>query len=99
MFGDEREDYAAALQRYYANGPPPDWPERFVTAYASAHPWEDFAETWAHYFHMVDTLETAFAFGLRLRPKVAKGADLAAGDRLRPAMSPRWTGSSMPGCR
>jgi hypothetical protein len=78
LFGDEREDYGAALQRHYANGPAPDWAERFVTAYASSHPWEDFAETWAHYFHMVDTLETAFAFGLRLRPKVAKGADLSA---------------------
>jgi len=76
LFGDEREDYGEALQRHYANGPPPDWPERYVTAYASSHPWEDFAETWAHYFHMVDTLETAFAFGLRLRPKV--GAELAA---------------------
>jgi hypothetical protein len=76
LFGDEREDYAAVLQRYYANGPAPDWPERFVTAYASSHPWEDFAETWAHYFHMVDTLETAAAFGLRLRPKT--GADLDA---------------------
>lgn len=79
LFGDEREDYQTSLQRYYAQGPAADWAERFVTAYASAHPWEDFAETWAHYFHMVDTLETAFAFGLRLRPKVAKGgADLAA---------------------
>ena len=78
LFGDERDDYGAALQRHYANGPAPDWADRFVTAYASSHPWEDFAETWAHYFHMVDTLETAFAFGLRLRPKVAKGADLAA---------------------
>jgi hypothetical protein len=76
LFGDERDDYAAALQRYYANGPPSDWSEHYVTAYASAHPWEDFAETWAHYFHMVDTLETAAAFGLRLRPKV--GAGLAA---------------------
>jgi hypothetical protein len=76
LFGDERADYGAALQRYYAGGPAADWTERFITAYASAHPWEDFAETWAHYFHMVDTLETAFAFGLRLRPLV--GADLAA---------------------
>jgi hypothetical protein len=76
LFGDEREDYQAALQRYYESGPSPDWSERFVTAYASAHPWEDFAETWAHYFHMVDTLETAQAFGLRLRPQVAKGAGL-----------------------
>jgi hypothetical protein len=76
LFGDEREDYHAALQRYYAVGPASDWSERFVTAYASAHAWEDFAETWAHYFHMVDTLETAAAFGLRLRPQVAKGAGL-----------------------
>jgi hypothetical protein len=77
LFGDEREDYAAALQRHYANGPPADWPAHFVTAYASAHPWEDFAETWAHYFHMVDTLETANAFGLTVRPRVSKGADMA----------------------
>jgi hypothetical protein len=76
LFGDERQNYNAALQRYYANGPAPDWPERFVSAYASSHPWEDFAETWAHYFHMVDTLETASAFGLRLRPRVAQSADL-----------------------
>ena len=64
---------AAGLRRRAAaalcQGPPPDWPEHFVTAYASMHPWEDFAETWAHYFHMVDTLETADAFGLRVRPK------------------------------
>jgi hypothetical protein len=77
LFGDEREDYGAALQRHYANGPPPNWQERFVTTYASTHPWEDWAETWAHYFHMVDTLETASAFGLRLRPRVTKGADLS----------------------
>jgi hypothetical protein len=73
LFGDEREDYVAALQRYYASGPPPDWTDHFVTAYASSHPWEDFAETWAHYFHIVDTLETAGAFGVRLRPKVKAG--------------------------
>ncbi len=77
IFGDEREDYGVAVQRHYANGPPPDWPEHYVTAYASSHPWEDFAETWAHYFHMVDTLETARAFGLSVNPKVSKGADLA----------------------
>jgi hypothetical protein len=65
------------VQAHYANGPPADWPQHFVTAYASSHPWEDFAETWAHYFHMVDTLETARAFGLSLRPRVSKGSDLA----------------------
>ncbi|HLH90059.1 MAG TPA: putative zinc-binding peptidase [Xanthobacteraceae bacterium] len=78
LFGDERKDYAAALQEHYAKGAPPDWPSHFVTAYASAHPWEDFAETWAHYFHMIDTLETAAAFGVSLRPKLKKGADIAA---------------------
>jgi hypothetical protein len=72
LFGDERRDYGGALQDYYARGAPADWPERFVTAYATAHPWEDFAETWAHYFHMVDTLETANAFGLIVKPKVSQ---------------------------
>ncbi|HEY6257679.1 MAG TPA: putative zinc-binding peptidase [Xanthobacteraceae bacterium] len=78
IFGDEQRNYAAALDKHYAEGPPTDWPEHFVSAYASSHPWEDFAETWAHYFHMVDTLETAGAFGLSLWPKVAKGVELAA---------------------
>jgi hypothetical protein len=78
IFGDERQDYGEALQRHYANGPPANWPDHFVSAYASVHPWEDFAETWAHYFHMIDTLETASAFGLRVRPKVSMGAELTA---------------------
>jgi hypothetical protein len=78
LFGDERVDYKAALDQHYAQGAPPDWSEHYVTRYASAHPWEDFAETWAHFFHMVDTLETAAAFGLSVKPKVAKGTGLAA---------------------
>ncbi|UDF30491.1 UNVERIFIED_ORG: putative zinc-binding peptidase [Roseateles sp. XES5] len=69
LFGDEREDYAAALQRNYEQGPPPDWQERFISTYASCHPAEDFAECWAHFFHIVDTLETARAFGLNTDPK------------------------------
>ena len=77
IFGDERQDYSAALQHHYSNGPPRDWPQHFVTAYASAHPWEDFAETWAHYFHMIDTLETANVFDLRVRPKLRKSSELA----------------------
>jgi hypothetical protein len=68
MFGDERRDYARALQEHYANGPAPDWQQRFVTVYASSHPWEDWAETWAHYLHMTDTLETAAACGVSLKP-------------------------------
>jgi hypothetical protein len=72
LFGDERRDYGGALQNYYASGAPADWPERFVSAYASSHPWEDFAESWAHYFHMVDTLETANGFGLIVTPKLSQ---------------------------
>jgi hypothetical protein len=68
-FGDERADYGSALQAHYAAGPPADWPERFVSSYAAAHPWEDWAETWAHYLHMTDTLETAADCGLSLRPR------------------------------
>ncbi len=64
LFGNEEVDYAAALRADYAHGPRSDWPERFVSAYASIHPWEDWAETWAHYMHMVDTLGTALSFGL-----------------------------------
>ena len=69
IFGDERTDYAAALSTYYDHGAPAGWQERFVSAYASSHPWEDWAETWAQYLHMVDTLETAAASGLSLTPR------------------------------
>jgi hypothetical protein len=69
-FGDERADYAEARQRHYEQGPPPDWDIDFVSGYASMHPWEDWAETWAHYLHMTDTLETARAYSLVVRPEV-----------------------------
>jgi len=72
IFGDERTDYSQALQHYYTSGAPADWARYFVSGYATAHPWEDFAETWAHYFHMVDTLETAGSFGLAVAPKPSK---------------------------
>jgi hypothetical protein len=72
VFGDERGDYAAALNAHYENGPSVDWQERYISAYASAHPWEDFAETWAHYLHIVDALETASAFGMRIHPKITR---------------------------
>jgi hypothetical protein len=68
LFGDERADYALALQAHYRDGPPADWQERYVSAYAASHPWEDWAETWAHYLHSTDTLEIAAACGLALRP-------------------------------
>ncbi len=67
LFGDEREDYTEALQRHYEQERE-DWQQCFVSAYAGAHAWEDWAETWAHYLHMTDSLETAAACGLALRP-------------------------------
>jgi len=64
LFGDERADYQAAIDRHYEIGPPPDWSERFVSAYANMHSWEDWAESFAHYLHIRDTLETAAEFGI-----------------------------------
>ncbi len=67
VFGDERLDYAQALQDHYARGGTlPDWRERYVSEYATSHPWEDWAETWAHYLHMVDLLETAASYNMKL---------------------------------
>jgi len=68
LFGDERADYGEALKRHYEQGPPQGWQERFVSSYATAHPWEDWAESWAHFLHMVDALETANEAGLSLQP-------------------------------
>lgn len=69
LFGDERTAYGEALATYYRNGPPPDWKAGYVSSYATVHPWEDWAETWAHFLHMVDTLETADSFGLVTLPR------------------------------
>jgi hypothetical protein len=65
LFGDETQNYAEALQRNYEQGPPENWADQHISAYASVHPWEDWAETWAHYLHVVDSLDTALRFGLR----------------------------------
>jgi hypothetical protein len=63
LFGDERLDYASALSAHYAKGNDlGDWRLHHVSSYAAAHPWEDWAETWAHYLHMVDLLETAASY-------------------------------------
>ena len=75
LFGDESLNYVQALQRNYTDGPPSDWPHRFVSAYASVHPWEDWAECWAHYMHMRDAVDTARGFGLMSSLDTA-GADL-----------------------
>jgi hypothetical protein len=72
LFGDESADYQEAVDRHYADGPPEDWPERYVSAYATMHPFEDFAETFAHVLHVRDGLETAHAHGLTGDPRVAE---------------------------
>lgn len=62
LFGDERADYGKALQKHYRDGPPYGWALTYVSSYASTHPWEDWAETWAHYLHITDTVDTASSF-------------------------------------
>ncbi|MDE8345794.1 MAG: putative zinc-binding peptidase [Acidocella sp.] len=88
LFGDDTQDYAAALARHYEQGPSPDWRNAYISAYATAHPWEDFAETWAHYLHIVDTLETASAFGLRIHPTSTKNRTLHADIDFDPHHAP-----------
>jgi hypothetical protein len=96
LFGDEREDYQAALDRHYADGPPAGWAREHVSAYATMHPSEDWAETFAHVLHLRDTLQTAAAYGIRVdgpagRPDLhAAPVDAGAGG-LR-AMLDDWLG-------
>lgn len=77
LFGNEELDYAEAVKRHYEN-PRQDWAQEYVSAYATMHPWEDWAETWSHYLHMVDTLETAQSYGLAIKPQAVGGATAEA---------------------
>lgn len=85
LFGDERTDYQEALKQNYRSGAPADWNERYISAYASSHPWEDWAESWAHYMHIIDTLETAYSFGLSVDPLISGShEDLKADIKIDP---------------
>lgn len=75
LFGAETADYADALRTHYADGPRLGWQGAHITAYASTHPWKDFAETWAHWMEMVDCVETAQIYGLCGGPAALAGAD------------------------
>ena len=83
IFGDERLDYSMAVRNYYDQGPPSFWQDVWISAYASVHPWEDWAESWAHYLHMVDTLETAHDFGFSIHgvdvSSPARASQMASG--------------------
>jgi len=70
LFGDESMNYGEALKTYYTKPATANWKQNFISVYASAHPWEDWAETWAHYLHIIDTLETGYSFGLTVKPRV-----------------------------
>jgi hypothetical protein len=80
VFGDERLSYEEAMKKYYSTGAPANWQDNYVSMYATMHPWEDWAESWAHYLHIQDTLEVAADFGLvgkriKIDPKgTAEGA-------------------------
>lgn len=88
LFGDERQDYAAALARHHAEGPPADWQSNFVSAYATAHPWEDFAESWAHWLHMLDTLEMADSLRLSVNPRLDEDGTLQTDIGFDPYAAP-----------
>jgi hypothetical protein len=77
LFGDERDDYQEALDRHYADGAPTGWADRHVSEYATMHPSEDWAETFAHYLHVRATLQTAAAYRVRV-----DGPDVAGGERF-----------------
>lgn len=73
LFGDERTDYKTSINNYYQYGPPANWADDYISAYASSHPWEDWAECWAHYLTIVDALETASNFGVSVSANRVQG--------------------------
>ena len=83
LFGDENADYQEAIDRHYSQGPPEGWEASFISTYATMHPFEDFAETWAHYLHIHDTVETAREYGLTQ-------VDPSAFSRFRDLVSGVW---------
>lgn len=66
LFGDERVSYADELARHYTFGAPDDWARNYISEYATMHPWEDFAECFAHYLHITDTIDTSREAGMVL---------------------------------
>jgi len=82
MFGDESVDYEQALRDYYSHAANSGWMESHISAYAASHPWEDWAETWAHYLHIVDTLEMADALGMSIRAMRTESGPLVTPDAI-----------------
>lgn len=84
LFGDDTRSYSKALDHYYQQGAPADWQKNYISSYATMHPWEDWAETWAHYLHIVDTLETAWQFGLGIQAKDTDNAQELVSHNFNP---------------
>ncbi len=92
LFGDETLDYAEALKQHYNKAPSDAWKDNFISAYASSHPWEDWAETWAHYIHIADTMETAYSFGMTLNPRSADpGNEMSAREDIDPYITKKFS--------
>jgi hypothetical protein len=88
VFGDDTINYEESLKLHYQQGAPADWQQNFVSSYATTHPWEDFAETWAHYLHIVDTLEMAGEFGLDVKPRLDRTGGLTTRIDFDPYAAP-----------
>ena len=83
VFGDEQVSYQDAIERHYEHGAPANWSDQHISAYATMHPWEDWAETWAHYLHMLDTLETAAAYDLAVKSPSTQGENRRSRSSMR----------------
>ena len=96
VFGDERASYQEALEQHYAGGAGEvDWSATHVSMYATMHPWEDWAETFAHYLHISAGLETADSWGLAVgEPSASAGTQAwtAPGPVEIGPMIDRWLG-------
>ena len=84
LFGDDRIDYDEALKRHYDQGAPAGWQQHFVSSYATCHPWEDFAETWAHYMHIVDGVETSCAYNIEAHPALSSEKEMHTNGAVDP---------------
>ena len=77
LFGDERAEYESALATHYQRTDDGSWQEDYISFYASSHPFEDFAESFAHFLHVEDTLETAADHGMVDRREGPGSDDIA----------------------
>jgi hypothetical protein len=92
LFGDDREDYGQAVKRHYSTSAKSGWENDYISRYATMHPYEDWAETFAHYLHIVDVMQVADSFGLgRASPAGRQRVALDPGlDPTRPDRSESW---------